>query len=348
MATAQQQRSYLHLGGYPWRTLGLSQGETGADLSSTGPGFLKQAISGGSLVPTSISEADLFPSLLKNTDSYSDPSWIASLSAAKISGAVAITSGGSGQRTAAADFNALSPTTRKGVLIVNNGTSNIRVAAASDGSCLISDSASSPGVKWGNCGQGHRSSFIMMTAGQGAFRPLTGTFNAEANAHGACQSGWVNGNRSMFHFTVPSPLRLDKHFALSNGNGSSSDVLTIANYNDSGTGTPETKVSATDVAVIGNSRIAYTNQTRGGQITLPAGTYWLAFSYYSTTGQWYQHIGCDSMLRAPATKYNMSMRRYVACSNMVTYYGAAIALPSTCTVSTASASDTPPLMVVEE
>jgi len=50
-----------------------------------------------------------------------------------ISGAVAITNGGTGQTTALAAFNALSPLTTNGDSMIHNGTNNIRVAAGTVG-----------------------------------------------------------------------------------------------------------------------------------------------------------------------------------------------------------------------
>jgi len=91
--------------------------------------------------------------------SYSDPAWITSLAGAKISGnisgnaanvtgTVAIANGGTGQTTKTPAFNALSPTTTKGDLILNNGTDNVRQAVGADGLVLQADSTTATGVKW--------------------------------------------------------------------------------------------------------------------------------------------------------------------------------------------------------
>jgi hypothetical protein len=67
----------------------------------------------------------------------------------EVSGALPIGNGGTGQTTKAAAFDALSPTTTKGDLTVNNGTNNIRVAGSSvDNYVLTYDSAEASGVKW--------------------------------------------------------------------------------------------------------------------------------------------------------------------------------------------------------
>ena len=49
-----------------------------------------------------------------------------------------------------AAFDALSPTTTKGDVILNDGTNNIRVAVGTNGQSLIADSSQASGVKWGD------------------------------------------------------------------------------------------------------------------------------------------------------------------------------------------------------
>ena len=65
-----------------------------------------------------------------------------------MSGTLAIGSGGTGQTTATAAFDALAPTTTKGDIIVYNGTDNIRLAVGTNGQALFADSAEAGGVKW--------------------------------------------------------------------------------------------------------------------------------------------------------------------------------------------------------
>lgn len=65
------------------------------------------------------------------------------------SGAVPIGNGGTGQATQTAAMDALSPTTTKGDIPVDNGTNVIRLAVGADGLALIADSASAAGLKYG-------------------------------------------------------------------------------------------------------------------------------------------------------------------------------------------------------
>jgi hypothetical protein len=61
---------------------------------------------------------------------------------------LAISRGGTGQSTATAAFDALSPTTSKGDLIVRDATTNVRKAVGSNGTFLKADSADSTGIVW--------------------------------------------------------------------------------------------------------------------------------------------------------------------------------------------------------
>ncbi len=66
----------------------------------------------------------------------------------QVTGTLPVTNGGTGQTTAVAAFDALSPTTTKGDLIVNNGTDNVRQAVGTDTYVLTADSTTATGIKW--------------------------------------------------------------------------------------------------------------------------------------------------------------------------------------------------------
>lgn len=61
---------------------------------------------------------------------------------------VSIANGGTGQTTATAAFNALSPLTTKGDLIVHNGTGAVRQAVGANGTVLTADNTQTTGVRW--------------------------------------------------------------------------------------------------------------------------------------------------------------------------------------------------------
>lgn len=72
----------------------------------------------------------------------------ASLLLANIGGTLPISKGGTGQTSAVAAFDALSPTTIKGDLIVRSASNNIRMAPGADGYILSADSAQISGLNW--------------------------------------------------------------------------------------------------------------------------------------------------------------------------------------------------------
>ena len=74
--------------------------------------------------------------------------------AANVTGTVAIANGGTGQTSQTAAFDALSPTTTKGDLIVSNGTDNIRLPVGTNTHVLTADSTEPSGLKWAAGGAG--------------------------------------------------------------------------------------------------------------------------------------------------------------------------------------------------
>ncbi len=66
----------------------------------------------------------------------------------QVTGTLPIANGGTGQTTQTAAFDALSPLTTKGDLVVNNGTNDVRLAVGTNGYLLTADSTAAEGVKW--------------------------------------------------------------------------------------------------------------------------------------------------------------------------------------------------------
>jgi hypothetical protein len=120
--------------------LGIAVGSSGAFVTTSGSG------ASGSW---NINAATVTNGVYTN-GSYADPAWITSLSATKLTGSIPISAGGTGQSAKDAAFNALAPTTTKGDIIANSGTTNIRVPVGTDGQILIADSTQTSGVKWGS------------------------------------------------------------------------------------------------------------------------------------------------------------------------------------------------------
>jgi hypothetical protein len=70
------------------------------------------------------------------------------LAGTQLSGQTPIANGGTGQSSKTAAFDALSPTTTKGDIIVYDGTDNIRVPVGTDGQVLTADSGEASGLIW--------------------------------------------------------------------------------------------------------------------------------------------------------------------------------------------------------
>lgn len=96
--------------------------------------------------------------------------------ATDVTGALPIANGGTGQVTQTAAFDALSPTTTKGDLIVSDGTDNVRLAVgATNGHVLTVDSTTATGLKWAASGGGSGGSTnVWIPAAQWIPRTTTG------------------------------------------------------------------------------------------------------------------------------------------------------------------------------
>ncbi|MEK2646676.1 tail fiber domain-containing protein [Bdellovibrio sp. BCCA] len=68
--------------------------------------------------------------------------------ATEVTGTLPIANGGTGQTTATAAFNGLSPITTKGDLIVHDGTNDIRLPVGTNGQVLSANSAQASGLQW--------------------------------------------------------------------------------------------------------------------------------------------------------------------------------------------------------
>ena len=130
-------------------TVAIANGGSGQTTAQLAMNAFAGAVTSGSylrgngtnVVMNTIQVADV-PTLNQNTTG----------TASNVTGTVAIANGGTGQTTAVNAFDALSPTTTKGDLIVSNGTDNVRLGVGADTFALVADSAAATGVKWASVG----------------------------------------------------------------------------------------------------------------------------------------------------------------------------------------------------
>jgi hypothetical protein len=196
-------------------TLGGTLAVTPSDFASQTANTFLAAPNGAPGVPTfrAIVAADV-PTLNQNTTG----------TAANVTGVVAFANGGTGQTTATAGFDALSPTTTKGDLIVRNGTGNVRLAVGTDTYALVADSTTAAGVKWASVGASLTiandtttatnlyPTFLTATSGTAAtlytgnakllYKPSTGEFTAPA--HISSNGITINSTTVSTSYTIAS------------------------------------------------------------------------------------------------------------------------------------------------
>ena len=196
-------------------TLGGTLAVTPSDFASQTANTFLAAPNGAPGTPTfrAIVAADV-PTLNQNTTG----------TAANVTGTVAIANGGTGQTTAVNAFDALSPTTTKGDLIVSNGTDNVRLAVGTDTFALVADSAAATGVKWASVGASLTiandtttatnlyPTFLTATSGTAAtlytgnakllYKPSTGEFTAPA--HISSNGITINSTTVSTSYTIAS------------------------------------------------------------------------------------------------------------------------------------------------
>ena len=171
--------------------------------------------------------------------------------AAGLSSTLAIASGGTGQTTAGAAFNALSPITTTGDLILGNGTNSAtRLGIGSNGYLLTSDGTT---ASWAAAPAAGVTSF---SAGTTGFTPSTGTTGA-VTLSGTL--GVANGGTGATTLTG---------YVKGTGTSALTASSTIPNTDITGLGTMSTQ-NANSVAVTGGT----INGTTVGATTAAAGTF---------------------------------------------------------------------------
>jgi hypothetical protein len=112
-----------------------------------------------------------------------------------VTGTLAIGNGGTGQVTATASFDALSPTTTKGDILVDDGTNVIREAIGTNAHVLTADSTQASGLKWAEAPGGN--GFISPEAA------ITGNYSADSDDNGRVVL--VDSSAGAITVTLPTP-----------------------------------------------------------------------------------------------------------------------------------------------
>jgi len=178
-----------------------------------------------------------------------------------VSGTVPISNGGTGQTTASAGFNALSPITTTGDLIIGNGTNSAtRLGIGTNGYVLTSNGSTATWQPSSGGGGG----VTYFSAGTTGFTPnsstsgsvtLAGTLNV-ANGGTGLTSTPVNGAIDIGNGTgfTRTTLTAGANVTITNGAGS----ITIAASGSGGGGVPSVTGTANQVLVNGGSGTAVT------------------------------------------------------------------------------------------
>jgi len=206
-----------------------------------------------------------------------------------------------------------------------------------DGSkCLLGDGT------YGACG------FSM--SGTGVYSPFEGMAGVPPSGPvDVFPSSGSNGSMECYQWVAPFGIKLGDLFTVSGGGGASGDVLAFAVYQDSGSNTVGTKVASSDVAIVGNTAVQFTEVSWGStHPVLSAGAYWMCWSASNAAGLWKAEPTWGSGY-AGAVPGHMNVPRRVKCSNTVTYNGSSTTLPSSCTTPTAvTSTSNPPYIVIAQ
>ncbi len=137
---------------------------------------------------------------------------------------LSIANGGTGQSTATLGFNALSPTTTKGDLIVSNGTNNVRLAVGTNGQALVADSAQTAGVAW--------QTVALVTEVQDDTSPVLGGdlstngFHVTLDTSSELRFKETGTPSEYVGFKAPASIATNCIFTLPSADGTSGQVLT--------------------------------------------------------------------------------------------------------------------------
>jgi len=214
--------------------------------------------------------------------------------------------------------------------------------------CLLGDGTFGACGSGSSGGSGSGSGFTM--SGAGVYSPFQGMTSVPPYGSGDYfQSTGSNGSMECYQWTAPFGIKLGDLFTVTGGGGTASDVFALAVYQDSGSNAVSSKVSGSDVVIVGNTAVQYSEVPWGStHPTLAAGVYWMCSSNSNSGAMWRVEPTWGSGY-AGAIPGHLTSPRRVKCSNSVTYSGPSTTLPSSCGTATAVMSNSnPPYIVIAQ
>ena len=279
----------------------------------------------GSAVNWGAGTKEVFVTYPAERSTYVDGSSIVPATSASLP----IASGGTGQTAKTAAFDALSPLTTKGDLIVSDGTDNVRLAVGTNNYVLTADSAQTSGVKWAAVTStpsaitisNKTTAYTVVSGDLGAIINCTsGTFTVSLTAAATLGSGfncWVwNTGSGVITIDPNSTETIDgvSTVVLRQGEGTqivcngtnweTGDKKTMRAYSDnitSGTARPIASGSGS-IAIGGGAQATGAPSLAFGSLSVASGSYAVGINWSNASGSGAIAIGNNS--EATATQTN--------------------------------------------
>lgn len=118
------------------------------DVTASGPGAAAATIANGAVSLAKMANLAANSIIGNNTGSPATPLALTGAQVTAMLSTISIGGGGTGQTTANAAFNALSPLTTKGDIVVFSGGVNARIPVGANTFVLTADSSQTAGIKW--------------------------------------------------------------------------------------------------------------------------------------------------------------------------------------------------------